>query len=112
MILVKVGCRYDGGRRMTVAVAVIRSTSKPTNLPSGSLNSLGVYGMFTPTTSLPVDLMFSGTVFAMVSTFSTVAADVGVVGAALSVLLVHPENARAPHAANTAPMRQVFPRRS
>jgi hypothetical protein len=56
----------------------------------------------------------------MASTFSAVAAVVWVVGAALSVLvgaalsvlLVHPDNARAPLAANTAAMRQIFPRRS
>jgi hypothetical protein len=74
MILSKSASRYSAVRPSVEAMAFIRSTSKPTILPSGSLNSLGVNGMFTPTTSLPVDLMFSGTVFAMASTFSALAA--------------------------------------
>jgi len=56
-------------------------------------------------------LILSGTVFAMSSTFPAVAAVVEVVGPLDSVLLVHPDSARAPVAANTAAMRQIFVRR-
>lgn len=95
------------------AIAFIRSTSKPTILPLSSLNSFGAYGMLTPMTSFPDDLMASGTVLAMASTFSA--------GAALVVEdfslpesepLAHPDNARAPVATNTAANRQILVRRS
>jgi hypothetical protein len=53
-------------------------------------------------------LMASGTVFAIASTFSALTAVVAVVGPACSLLLEHPDNTRAPVAANTAAMRQNF----
>ena len=69
--------------------------------------------MLTPTTNLPDDLMASGTVLAISSTFSA--------GAALDVELppplppespplAQPDNVRAPVAANTATARQIFNR--
>jgi hypothetical protein len=65
--------------------------------------------MLTPTISFPDDLMASGTVFAMASTFSALTAVVAVVGPLLSSLLLeHPDSTRAPVAANTAAMRQNF----
>ncbi len=69
--------------------------------------------MFTPMTSFPDDLMASGTVFAIASTFSAGADAVGDPSPLLdSVLFVQPERARAPVAANTAAMRQILVRRS
>jgi hypothetical protein len=64
--------------------------------------------MFTPTISFPDDLMASGTVFAIASTFSALTAVVAVVGPLSSLLLEHPDRTRAPVAANTAAMRQIF----
>ena len=108
MIFAKSASRYSAFRPRVAAIAFIRSTSKPTILPLGSLNSLGVYGMLTPTISFPDDLMASGTVFAIASTFSAFTAVVAVVGPLSSLLLEHPDSARAPVAANTAAMRQNF----
>jgi len=64
----------------------------------------------TPTTSFPVDLISSGTVFAISSTLSPAAA-VGVPSPE-SVPLAHPDKASAHVAANTAAIRHNFPRRS
>ena len=108
MIFAKSASRYSACRPSVAAIAFIRSTSKPTILPLGSLNSLGVYGMLTPTISFPDDLMASGTVFAIASTFSALTAVVAVVGPLSSLLLEHPDSTRAPVAANTAAMRQNF----
>src|SRR4029079_5402784 len=109
MILAKSASRYSGVRPRVAAPAFTRSTSKPTTLPLGSLNSFGAYGMLTPTINFPDDLIASGTVFAMASTFSALTAEVGVVGPLLSSLLLeHPESTRALVAANTAAMRQNF----
>jgi hypothetical protein len=64
--------------------------------------------MLTPTISFPDDLMASGTVFAIASTFSALTAVVAVVGPLSWLLLEHPDSTRAPVAANTAAMRQNF----
>ncbi len=65
--------------------------------------------MLTPTISFPDDLMASGTVLAIASTFSAFTAEVAVVGPLLcSLLLEHPDSTSAPVAANTAAMRQNF----
>jgi hypothetical protein len=61
---------------------------------------------------LPLDLIFSGTVLAIESTFAADAPVVAVVGPLVSVLFAHPERARALVAANTAAMRHSFHRRS
>src|SRR5690348_5431177 len=66
--------------------------------------------MFTPTMSLPEDLMASGTVLAMVSTLDAEAAVVVVDGAALSSFLAQPDRANAPVAANTTATRQTLVR--
>jgi hypothetical protein len=72
--------------------------------------------MLTPTISFPDDLMSSGTVFAISSTFWADAAVVPEAGALDWVLvlvpLAQPDRASAPVAANTAAMRQSFVRRS
>jgi len=57
---------------------------------------------------LPDDLISSGTVFAISSTFSADPAPVAVVGSLVSVPLAQPESASALAAANTAAMRQNF----
>ena len=111
MILAKSASRYSAVRPRVAAIAFIRSTSKPTILPLGSLNSLGVYGMLTPTISLPLDLISSGTALAISSTFAAAAAAVSVAGPLGSPPLAQPDKAIAPLAANTAAMRHIFPRR-
>jgi hypothetical protein len=65
--------------------------------------------MFTPTMSLPDDLMSSGTVLAISSTLLAFAAVVLVDGPALSVLDEHPETISAPLAATAAARRHIFP---
>src|SRR4029079_16880571 len=82
-------------------------------VPVGSLNSFDKYGMLKPTINFPDDLMSSGTVFAIASTFSAVDP-----GAALddsldpeSLPAEQPETARVAVAARTAAMRHMFPRR-
>src|SRR5690349_8334869 len=69
--------------------------------------------MFTPTISFPDDLMSSGTVFAIESTFSAVAPEVELVDPLDPELLPaeQPETARVPATAATAAMRHIFPRR-
>ena len=74
-------------------------------LPLESLNSFGVYGTLTPTTNLPDDLMFSGTVLAMSSTLAAAAAVVAVAGPAVSLFLVQPDKTSAPDTAMTAAPR-------
>src|ERR1700704_2700788 len=108
MIFAKSASRYSACRPRVAAIAFIRSTSKPTIFPLGSLNSLGVYGMLTPTTSLPDDLIASGTVFAIASTFSDFDPLADVDSLFVSVPLAQPDRTRAPVAANTAAMRQNF----
>src|ERR1700694_4125266 len=105
MILAKSASRYSAVRPSVAAIAFIRSTSNPTILPLGSLNSLGAYGTLTPTTSLPLDLMFSGTVAAMSGTFWADAAVVDFDDPEVSVLLAQPDSARAPDTATTAAIR-------
>src|ERR1700754_523307 len=105
MILAKSASRYSAVSPRVDAIAFIRSTSKPMILPLGSLNSFGVYGTFTPTMSLPDDLMSSGTVFAMSSTLAAIAAVVSVVGPEVSVFLVQPDRIRALDTAITAAPR-------
>jgi hypothetical protein len=67
--------------------------------------------MFTPTISLPLDLMASGTVLAMDSTLAAGAADELDAGELDSVFLVQPDSANAPLAATTTAMRHAVPRR-
>jgi hypothetical protein len=112
MILAKSDSRYSAVRPRVPAIAFIKSTSKPTILPLGSLNSFGAYGMLTPTINFPDDLIASGTVFAISSTLSAAAVVLPVVVSLVLVPLAHPERMRAPVAANTAAMRHSFPRRS
>src|SRR5882757_469885 len=108
MILSKSDSRYSAVRPSVAATAFIRSTSKPTILPLGSLNSFGAYGGLVPTISLPEDLMFSGTVLAISSTFAADGAAAVVDGPLPSVLLAHPDITSAPVAAKTAAMRHIF----
>ena len=112
MIFAKSASRYSGVRPSVAATAFTRSTSKPTILPLGSLNSFGAYGMLTPTISFPDDLIASGTVFAISSTFS-LAPEAALVDSLdpESLPAEQPETARAAVAANTAAMRHMFPRR-
>src|SRR4051794_12598938 len=109
MIFAKSASRYSGVRPRVAAMAFIRSTSKPMILPPSSLNSLGAYGMFTPTINFPEDLMSSGTVLAIASTLLAFAAVVLLDGPALSVLEEHPVMTSAPVAAKTAAKRHIFP---
>src|SRR5829696_4148497 len=113
MIFAKSASRYSASRPRVAATAFTRSTSKPTILPLGSLNSLGAYGMLTPTISFPDDLIASGTVFAIASTFSAVTD-----GAALddsldpeSLPAEQPDTARVADAAKIAATRHIVPRR-
>src|SRR5262245_37575833 len=95
MIFAKSASRNSAFRPSVAAIAFIRSTSKPTTLPLGSLNSFGAYGMFTPTISFPDDLMASGTVLAIASTFWALTAVVAVAGPPSSLLLEHPDSTSA-----------------
>ncbi|GAC1650329.1 MAG: hypothetical protein NVS4B6_25830 [Mycobacterium sp.] len=61
-----------------------------------------------PTISFPDDLMASGTVFAIASTFSAFTVEGAVVGPLDWLLLEQPDSRRAPVAANTAAMRHNF----
>lgn len=61
--------------------------------------------------SLPLDLIGSGSVLAIASTFSADAAVVWVAGPLLSVLVAQPDNANAPLAATTTAKRHTFRRR-
>ena len=106
MIFEKSDSRYSGVSPSVPATAFIRSTSNPTILPDSSLNSLGAYGMFTPTISLPEALMASGTVFAIASTLSAGAAAVGDSSPPLGSELEQPDSASAPDATMTAATRQ------
>ena len=96
MILSNAASVYWALRPSTVATASMRSTSNPTILPLESLNSFGAYGTFTPTMSLPVDLILSGTSAAIASTLATAALDEPPLlappaagGVDVSVLLLH-----------------------
>src|SRR6185295_5144696 len=114
MIFAKSASRYSAVRPSVAAIAFMRSTSKPTILPLGSLNSFGVYGMLTPTISFPDDLMSSGTVLAIASTFSALGAPEAALDDSLdpeSLPAEQPETARVAVAANTAAIRHMFPRR-
>jgi hypothetical protein len=69
--------------------------------------------MLTPTMSFPDDLIASGTVFAIASTFSAAGAESAFVDSLdpESLPAEQPETARVAVAANTAAMRHMFPRR-
>ena len=103
MILSNAASVYWALRPSTVATASMRSTSNPTIFPLESLNSFGAYGTFTPTISLPEDLILSGTRAAIESTLATAALDEppplapppAAGGVEVSVLLEHAVSNRA-----------------
>ena len=111
MILSKSDSRYSAVSPSVAAMAFIRSTSKPMILPLSSLNSLGGVRRFTPTTSLPLDLMFSGTVVGDVVDLSAATAVVEVVGPGIGVLRA-PRQGQGPDCSEHHRERHTFPRLS
>src|SRR6476620_8670919 len=112
MILSKSASVYSGVTPSTLPTASTRSTSNPTILPLGSLNSLGEYGILTPTMILPDEAIFSGRVAAIASTLSTSTATVSPPDGdpPPSVLLAHPASSRALPPASAQMVRATRPR--